>query len=67
MNSVPYTIIGAILFSFAVTYVLVPIFNRFMKSIGVVGFDIMKEDKKLVADMGGSGVVTGFLMGVFFT
>ena len=66
MNSVPYSLIGAVSLSFAVTYGLVPVFNGFMKSIGVVGSDIMKEDKKPVADMGGPGVVTGFLLGVFF-
>jgi len=66
MNSVPYSLLGAISLSFAVTYGLVPVFNGFMKSIGVVGSDIMKEDKKPVADMGGPGVVTGFLLGVFF-
>jgi UDP-N-acetylglucosamine--dolichyl-phosphate N-acetylglucosaminephosphotransferase len=66
MNSVPYSLIGAVSLSFAVTYGLVPVFNGFMKSIGVVGSDIMKEDKTPVADMGGPGVVTGFLLGVFF-
>jgi len=66
MNSIPYSLLGAVSLSFAVTYGLIPVFNGFMKSIGVVGFDIMKEDKKPVADMGGPGVVTGFLLGVFF-
>ncbi|MCK5671179.1 hypothetical protein KAI10_07340 [Candidatus Bathyarchaeota archaeon] len=66
MNSVPYSLLVAVSLSFAVTYGLVPVFNGFMKSIGVVGSDIMKEDKKPVADMGGPGVVTGFLLGVFF-
>ncbi|MBT7915631.1 hypothetical protein HN588_17200 [Candidatus Bathyarchaeota archaeon] len=66
MNSVPYSLAGAISLSFAITYIGVPVFNTFMKSIGVVGFDIMKNDKKPVADMGGPGVVTGFLLGVFF-
>jgi len=66
MNNIPYSLLGAVSLSFAVTYGLIPVFNGFMKSIGVVGFDIMKEDKKPVADMGGPGVVTGFLLGVFF-
>ena len=66
MNSVPYSLLVAVSLSFAVTYGFVPVFNGFMKSIGVVGSDIMKEDKKPVADMGGPGVVTGFLLGVFF-
>ena len=66
MNSVSYSLLVAVSLSFAVTYGLVPVFNGFMKSIGVVGSDIMKEDKIPVADMGGPGVVTGFLLGVFF-
>ena len=66
MNSIPYTLVGAISFSFAITFIVVPVFNRFMKSIGVVGADIMKAEKIPVADMGGPGVVTGFLLGVFY-
>ena len=37
-----------------------------MQAAGIVGTDVMKKDKKLVADMGGPGVISGFLMGVFF-
>jgi UDP-N-acetylglucosamine--dolichyl-phosphate N-acetylglucosaminephosphotransferase len=37
-----------------------------MQATGIVGTDIMKIDKKPVADMGGPGVVSGFLLGVFF-
>jgi UDP-N-acetylglucosamine--dolichyl-phosphate N-acetylglucosaminephosphotransferase len=66
MNSISYSLVGAVLFSFVITFVLVPVFNRFMRSIGVVGADIMKEEKKPVADMGGPGVITGFLLGVFY-
>lgn len=63
---IPVTLIGAISLSFATTYIMVPLFNDYMHSIGVVGTDIMKREKKPIADMGGPGVVTGFLLGVFF-
>jgi UDP-N-acetylglucosamine--dolichyl-phosphate N-acetylglucosaminephosphotransferase len=66
MFSVPYTLAGAAALSFAVTYLFVPFVNNYMKGIGVVGYDIMKKDKVPVADMGGPGVITGFLMGVFY-
>jgi UDP-N-acetylglucosamine--dolichyl-phosphate N-acetylglucosaminephosphotransferase len=66
MFSVPYTLVGAAALSFAVTYIVVPFFNKYMHTIGVVGHDIMKRDKTLVADMGGPGVITGFLFGVFY-
>jgi UDP-N-acetylglucosamine--dolichyl-phosphate N-acetylglucosaminephosphotransferase len=63
---IPVTLIGAISLSFATTYIMVPLFNDYMYSIGVVGTDIMKREKKPIADMGGPGVITGFLLGVFF-
>ncbi|TFH15398.1 hypothetical protein E4H04_08440 [Candidatus Bathyarchaeota archaeon] len=66
MNSIPISIVGAISLSFVTTYLIVPYFNQFMHSIGIVGSDIMKKEKKPVADMGGPGVITGFLFGVFF-
>ncbi len=66
MSSVPLSIIGAVAFSFAVSYVIIPYFNRYMHAAGIVGRDIMKEEETVVADMGGPGVVVGFLMGVFF-
>jgi UDP-N-acetylglucosamine--dolichyl-phosphate N-acetylglucosaminephosphotransferase len=66
MFSIPYTLAGAAAFSFAVTYIIVPFVNEYMKSIGVVGYDIMKKNKVAVADMGGPGVIIGFLMGVFY-
>jgi UDP-N-acetylglucosamine--dolichyl-phosphate N-acetylglucosaminephosphotransferase len=37
-----------------------------MLAIGIIGTDIMKKDKVPIADMGGPGVVVGFLSGVFF-
>lgn len=66
MFSTPFTLVGAAALSFAVTYIVVPFFNQYMKNIGVVGYDIMKNDKVPVSDMGGPGVITGFLMGVFY-
>ena len=66
MFSTPLTLVGAAALSFAVTFIVVPFFNQYMKNIGVVGYDIMKKDKVPVADMGGPGVITGFLIGVFF-
>ena len=66
MFSIPYTLAGAAALSFAVTYIIVPFVNNYMKSIGVVGYDIMKKDKVAVADMGGPGVIIGFLLGVFY-
>jgi len=59
-------IIGAAFFSFALSYLLIPYFIRYMHAAGIVGRDIMKPGKPSVADMGGPGVVAGFLMGVFF-
>ncbi len=66
MDSTPISLIGALALSFAITYLIVPYFNQFMLAAGIVGTDIMKKDKKPVADMGGPGVITGFLLGVFF-
>lgn len=66
MVELPLTLIVAVVLSFIVSYILVPLFNRYMHATGIVGTDIMKKDKPLVADMGGPGVITGFLMGIFF-
>jgi len=66
LSSVPLSILGAVAFSFAVSYLIIPYFNRYMHAAGIVGRDIMKADETAVADMGGPGVVVGFLMGVFF-
>ncbi|MEM2842237.1 MAG: hypothetical protein QW201_02940, partial [Thermoproteota archaeon] len=37
-----------------------------MKAAGIVGRDVMKPGRQVVADMGGPGVVFGLLAGVFF-
>jgi len=60
------TLVGACALSFAVTYLSVPWFNRFMLDVGIAGVDIMKPGRPRVADMGGPGVVMGFLLGVFY-
>ena len=66
MNSAPVSLAGAIALSFATAYLLIPYFNRYMHAAGIVGTDIMKRRKKPVADMGGPGVISGFILGVFF-
>jgi len=66
LETVTAAIIGAAFFSFALSYLLIPYFIRYMHAAGIVGRDIMKPGKPKVADMGGPGVVSGFLMGVFF-
>ncbi|HEX9913452.1 MAG TPA: hypothetical protein VGB32_00900, partial [Candidatus Bathyarchaeia archaeon] len=66
MDTVTAGIVGGVFFSFAISYVMIPYFIRYMHLAGIVGRDIMKEGKPVVADMGGPGVVSGFLMGVFF-
>jgi UDP-N-acetylglucosamine--dolichyl-phosphate N-acetylglucosaminephosphotransferase len=58
-------LIAAIALSFVVSYLTIPIFNKFMVAVGIVGRDIMKRDSKLISDMGGPGVITGFLFGIF--
>jgi UDP-N-acetylmuramyl pentapeptide phosphotransferase/UDP-N-acetylglucosamine-1-phosphate transferase len=66
MNGVLISLLGATTISFVTTYLIVPYFNKYMHATGIVGTDIMKRDKNPVADMGGPGVVSGFLLGVFF-
>ncbi len=65
MVTVPLPLIAAVFLSFAASYLSVPIFNKFMYATGIVGRDIMKRDKPPVADMGGPGVIVGFLLGIF--
>lgn len=66
MGAYPMSLLGAVSFSFAVSYLMIPYFNRYMHAAGIVGRDIMKTEETVVAEMGGPGVVVGFLMGVFF-
>jgi UDP-N-acetylglucosamine--dolichyl-phosphate N-acetylglucosaminephosphotransferase len=60
------TLITSIAISFIVTYITVPIFNKYMQAAGIMGTDIMKKNGNPVADMGGPGVITGLLSGIFF-
>lgn len=59
------SLMGATGLSFLITYLMVPYFNRYMRAAGIVGTDIMKDSSKKIPDMGGPGVITGFLLGVF--
>jgi len=65
MVDVPLQLVAAMALSFAVSYLCIPIFNKFMVAAGIVGRDIMKRDSGPIADMGGPGVITGFVLGVF--
>jgi len=66
LNDVHYALAAALFLSFLSAYVATPIFIRFMRAAGIVGRDIMKRGRPVVADMGGPGVIVGFLSGVFF-
>ncbi len=61
----PLPLITAIALSFAASYLAIPVFNKFMMAAGIVGRDIMKRDGRPIPDMGGPGVITGFLFGIF--
>ena len=65
MVTVPLPIIAAVSLSFVVSYITIPIFNRFMLTTGIVGKDLMKRNSGPIADMGGPGVIVGFLLGIF--
>lgn len=66
MNSVPFSLIAACFLSFLSAYLTTPSFISFMRATGIVGRDIMKRRGPAVADMGGPGVIFGFLTGIFF-
>jgi UDP-N-acetylglucosamine--dolichyl-phosphate N-acetylglucosaminephosphotransferase len=65
MVAVPIQLVAAMVLSFVVSYLCIPIFNKFMVAAGIVGRDIMKRDSGPIADMGGPGVITGFVLGIF--
>jgi UDP-N-acetylglucosamine--dolichyl-phosphate N-acetylglucosaminephosphotransferase len=65
MVAVPLQLVAAVSLSFIISYLTIPIFNKFMVATGIVGRDIMKRNSGLVADMGGPGVIVGFLLGIF--
>lgn len=66
MNNIYYTILVGSFLSFILTYFSTPAFIQFMRATGIVGRDVMKRERRIVADMGGPGVVVGFLTGIFF-
>jgi UDP-N-acetylglucosamine--dolichyl-phosphate N-acetylglucosaminephosphotransferase len=61
-----YSIVFAAFLSFLSAYLTTPIFISFMRAAGIVGRDVMKREKPVVADMGGPGVLFGFLTGIFY-
>jgi len=66
LNDVRFALGSAAFLSFVFTYALTPYFIRFCRATGIVGRDVMKRERVIGADMGGPGVITGFLTGVFF-
>jgi len=66
LYEVRFALTSAAFLSFVFTYLLMPYFIQFFRATGIVGRDIMKKGSPTVADMGGPGVIAGFLTGVFF-
>ena len=66
LYEVRFALASAAFLSFVFTYLLMPYFIQFFRATGIVGRDIMKKGSPTVADMGGPGVIAGFLTGVFF-
>ena len=66
LNDVHLSLAAASFLSFFFAFAFIPYFIRFSRAVGIVGRDIMKRDQPVVADMGGPGVILGFLTGVFF-
>jgi len=65
MVAVPASLIAAVGLSFILAYLAIPAFNRFMVVAGIVGRDVMKKEERPIPDMGGPGVLVGFLLGIF--
>lgn len=61
-----YSIVSAAFLSFLSAYLTTPLFISFMRATGIVGRDIMKKGSPKVVDMGGPGVLFGFLTGIFY-
>lgn len=61
-----YAVISAALLSFLAAYSTTPFFISFIRATGIVGRDVMKKNPPTVADMGGPGVLCGFLAGIFY-
>lgn len=60
------SLIIAVLISFATVILLTPKFIRFLGAAGIVGRDLQKKNKPIIAEMGAPAVITGFLAGIFF-
>ncbi len=58
-------LIGSVLVSLVSVLIVQGGFIRFLKSCGIVGIDINKREKPVVAEMGGPIIVFGFLGGIF--
>lgn len=65
MNNHIFVLLLAAMTSFLVTFILTPIYIRFLKAIGIVGIDVHKRKKEKIAELGGLCVVSGFLAGIF--
>ena len=66
VDGVYLSLAAASLLSFLFTLALTPYFIKFCRAARIIGRDVMKKDRPRVADMGGPGVIVGFLTGVFF-
>lgn len=53
------------LLAFSVTFLTMPRLIRKLKDAEIVGRDIHKPSKPLVAEMGGIGILFGFIIGIF--
>ena len=53
------------LISFFVTRLSMPMIIRKLEDAGIVGKDIHKSWKPIVAEMGGFGILFGFILGMF--
>lgn len=56
---------ASMLLSFTATYILTPRLIEFLEAAGIVGVDVMKADRRRVAEMGGPAVIAGLLGGTF--
>ncbi|MCK5039911.1 MAG: hypothetical protein KAR87_03010 [Candidatus Aenigmarchaeota archaeon] len=57
-------LLASCLFAFVVTYFIVKKFIVFFENIGLVGYDINKKERPVVAEMGGVPVAFGFMIAV---
>lgn len=60
-----YEFIALVVASFTLSLLIAPIYIEFMKRLNIVGIDIMKSEKTVVGDMGGTIVMFGFVSGLF--